>query len=228
MLLKVDSGPGRNDRDLMLKVQFRGVYIYPSLPNATSVQQETDVSYRPFKNVVRDNLKRIALACFAKRKTIMKLGQLTFGLIVYGGICPLSGIACHNAVDKAFNVALNLKSWRQVGAVPFTKKCLENPKARHDRTDDPDPNFDVYQDIQSQNDFSVMQLNAMGYGGDVLRAQFLVDKICEWQAAAAPVTVAQTRERQEAIVAANTAGKCFLQRGEGRTLRRTMGSLLQR
>jgi hypothetical protein len=61
VLLKVNSGPGRNDHDLMLKMQFRGVYIY-----ATSVQQEIDVSYRPFKNVVRDNLKRIALACFAK------------------------------------------------------------------------------------------------------------------------------------------------------------------
>jgi hypothetical protein len=160
-------------------------------------------------NVVRDNLKRIASACFAKGKT-MKPGQSTFGLIVYGGICPLSEIACHNAVDEAFDVVSNLKSWHQVGTVPFTKKCLENPKVWHDRTDDRDPIFDVYQDIQLQNDFSVMQLNAMGYGGYVLRAQFLVDKIRERQAAAYPVTVAQTRERQEAIVAANTTGKhCF-------------------
>ena len=28
------------------------------------------------------------------------------------------------------------------------QKCLENPKVRHDGTDDRDPNFDVYQDIQ--------------------------------------------------------------------------------
>ena len=118
---EVDSSPGSNGWDLMLKARFRGVYINPGLPNATSVQQETDVSYEPFKNVVSDNLKRIGLAYFAKLKT-MKLGQSTFGLIVYGGICPLSGIVCRNAVDKAFDVALNLKSWRQVGAVPFTKK----------------------------------------------------------------------------------------------------------
>jgi hypothetical protein len=69
-----------------------------------------------------------------------------------------------------------------------------------------------------------MQLNAMGYGGDVLQVQFLVDKIRERQAAAAPVTVAQTRERQEAIVAANTAGKFFFATGEGRM----MGALLRR
>ncbi len=142
-LLKVDSGPGRNGRDLMLKARFRGVYIYTGLPNATSVQQETDVSYRPFMNVVRDNLKRIESACFAKGKT-MKLGQLTFWLIVYGRICPLSEIACHNTVNEAFDVVLNLKSWHQVGTVPFTKNRLEDPKVWHDRTDDRNPIFDVY------------------------------------------------------------------------------------
>jgi hypothetical protein len=49
----------------------------------------------------------------------------------------------------------------------------------------------------------------MGYGGDVLQAKFLVDKICERQAVAAPVTVAQTCKRQ-----ANTADKhCFAMGG---------------
>jgi hypothetical protein len=58
VLLKVDSGPGRNGKDLLLKCRFRGLYIYPGLPNATSVQQETDHNYGPFKGVVRDNLKK--------------------------------------------------------------------------------------------------------------------------------------------------------------------------
>jgi len=40
VLLKVDSGPGRNGKDLLLKCRFRGLYIYPGLPNATSVQTE--------------------------------------------------------------------------------------------------------------------------------------------------------------------------------------------
>ena len=34
VLLKVDSGPGCNGRDLILIAQFWGVYIYPGLPNA--------------------------------------------------------------------------------------------------------------------------------------------------------------------------------------------------
>ena len=123
VLLKVNSRLGRNGRNLMLKARFRGVYMYPGLPNATSVQQETDVSCGPFKNVVRDNLKMIALACFAKQKT-MKLGQSTFGLIVHSRICPLSRITCRNAADEAFDIASNLKSWRQVKVVLFTKNAF--------------------------------------------------------------------------------------------------------
>jgi hypothetical protein len=42
VLLKVDSGSGRNRRDLLMKCRFCGLYVYPSLPNTTSMQQETD------------------------------------------------------------------------------------------------------------------------------------------------------------------------------------------
>ena len=107
-MLKVDSGPGRNGRDLLNKARFRGVYLFPGLPKATSVQQETDMNYGPFKSVVRSNPKVIATACFSAQKS-MKLGPSTFGLIVYGGVCPISKVVCENAVeDRAFNVKSNL------------------------------------------------------------------------------------------------------------------------
>jgi len=48
-----------------MKCRFRGLYIYPGLPNATSVQQETDHNYGPFKGVVRDNLKKMSSAFYA-------------------------------------------------------------------------------------------------------------------------------------------------------------------
>jgi hypothetical protein len=57
VLLKVNSGPGCNGRELLMKCQFCGLYIYPGLPNATSMQQETDINYGPLKTVVRNNLK---------------------------------------------------------------------------------------------------------------------------------------------------------------------------
>ena len=37
VLLKVDSGPGCNGKDLLLKCSFRGLYIYPGLPTALDV-----------------------------------------------------------------------------------------------------------------------------------------------------------------------------------------------
>jgi len=87
----------------------------------------------------------------------------------------------------------------------FTKEQLR---------DERDPNFDAYQDFQSQNDYSTAQLNLVGFKGDVLRAQFRPDKISERKASMA-VTVANTREQQEAIATANTHGaKVFVTGGE--------------
>ncbi len=48
-----------------------------------------------------------------------------------------------------------------------------NKKVYHDVTDKDHPNFDVFQDIQSQNNFSTTQLNIMGYKGDALKSQFM-------------------------------------------------------
>jgi hypothetical protein len=36
-LLKVESGPGRNGRELLVRCRCHGLYMYPGLPNATSV-----------------------------------------------------------------------------------------------------------------------------------------------------------------------------------------------
>jgi len=64
-----------------------------SIPNATTVQQETDMNYGPFKSVIHSNLKNISTASFSAKKS-MKLGPSTFGLIVYGGVCPISKVMC--------------------------------------------------------------------------------------------------------------------------------------
>ncbi len=86
ILLKVESGRGCNLWDLLNKCWFRGVYIFPDLPNSTSMQQEMDINfYGPFKGVIWRNLAKIAMTCYTKEIT-MSLGTSTFGLIVYGGV----------------------------------------------------------------------------------------------------------------------------------------------
>jgi hypothetical protein len=95
-------------------------------------------------------------------------------------------------------------TWSEVGVVPFTKKCLMNKKVCHDVTDKDYPNFDLFQYIQSQNNFSSTQLNIMGYKSDALKSQFTENTIWERQAATT-VTVPQTCKRQDAIAATNTS-----------------------
>jgi hypothetical protein len=51
---------------------------------------------------MQENLKDIAAACYAKGKTTL-LGMTLFGLIMYGGVCPMSKHVCQNAVNEAFN-----------------------------------------------------------------------------------------------------------------------------
>jgi hypothetical protein len=136
VLLKVDSGSGRNGRDLLMKCRFCGLYVYPSLPNATSVQQETYRNYGPFKSVVLNNLREISSAFYAANLSI-PLNTSTFGLIIYGGTIPVVTrstitITCRNALAETFDAASNKNSWSEVGAVPHTRKCLTNSKVRHD------------------------------------------------------------------------------------------------
>jgi hypothetical protein len=68
-------------------------------------------------------------------------------------------------------------AWSEVGVVPFTKKCLMNKKVCHDVTDKDYPNFDLFQDIQSQNNFFSTQLNIMDYKGDALKSHFMENTI---------------------------------------------------
>jgi len=57
------------------------------------------------------------------------------GLIVYGGVCPDSGVILESALESMLDNASNMHSWSEVGVVPFTKKCLPNKKVCHDGTD---------------------------------------------------------------------------------------------
>ncbi len=178
----------------------------------TSIQQETDINYGQFKSVVRMNLKNNSSACFTQRINILFKAS-TFGLICYGGVCPDLGVILENALQVAFNTASNLHSWSKVGAVPYTKKCLSNPKVRHNGMDVNNPHFDIYQDVQSQNRNSTMELLVMGYNGKVLCAKFIPEKIWERQATSAPVMVENTRKQQEALARSSTAGGVFFLMG---------------
>ncbi len=54
--IKLDSGPGRINAELMARLRLMGFYVFPGVPNTTSVTQETDRKYGPFKTKFRSNL----------------------------------------------------------------------------------------------------------------------------------------------------------------------------
>ena len=56
VLLKVDSGPGRMNLNLLAKLRLLGFVMYPCVPNTTHVTQETDQNYGPFKTQILSNL----------------------------------------------------------------------------------------------------------------------------------------------------------------------------
>ncbi len=78
-------------------------------------------------------------------------------------------------------------------------------KVCHDVTDKRTiPTFYIFQDIQSQNNFSTTQLNIMGYKGDALKSQFMENTIWERQTTTT-VTVPKTCKHQDAFVTTNTS-----------------------
>ena len=60
VMLKVDSGPGRMNLNLVLaRLRHLGFILYPCVPNATHVTQETDQLYGPSKTQFLENLDLI-------------------------------------------------------------------------------------------------------------------------------------------------------------------------
>jgi len=50
VLMKVDSGPGHMNIEMMADLRLKGMYLMPGVPNITQVTQETDQSYRHYKS----------------------------------------------------------------------------------------------------------------------------------------------------------------------------------
>ena len=49
IMLKVDSGPSRSNKEFLDCCRSRGIIFYPGAPNTTSVSKDMDQSYRAFK-----------------------------------------------------------------------------------------------------------------------------------------------------------------------------------
>jgi hypothetical protein len=65
VVLKVDSGPGRLNIQMLADLRLHGLYLVPGVPsNTTHKTQETDQNYGLYKSCVRENLRALSQACF--------------------------------------------------------------------------------------------------------------------------------------------------------------------
>ena len=207
VLIKIDSGPGRMNRELMARLRLRGFYMFPCVPNTTAVTQETDRKYAAFKTKFRANLNE----CCADRILYGKplnLAPWMVGLFVFGGCDPETGLNKYaDAFAESFTKEKCVASWEAVGAVPPTRACLKDSKVRRE-VGDSDRNDETQiamAEMQMANMLACDLLSAKGFQGHYLKAELKKNKVVAQNS----VTVPNSKERIEALAKASTHGALF-------------------
>ena len=203
----MDSGPGRTNLEMLAELRLKGLYLMPGVPNTTSVTQETDQNYGPFKTIYQENLQKLTQHRFEQGKTIT-ISDLPF--LVLG--CDNETLKLRDSFAEAFSLETCLSSWRQCGSVPLTRCALLSNKVRHEITLTADGTVDEEGDpsetqkllaIESANHFACDYLTGLGFDGAQLRLDAPREKKRR------QLTVPHSKECLDAIRAAKTAGQLF-------------------
>jgi len=141
LIIKVDSGLGQTNIDMLTYMHGLGVYCYSGIPNTTHVSQETDQNYDLFKSNFRLNLEILSQARFDIQKTLLISEQ---SLLVLGG----KNEGCTDAVvqdyfSRAFSVEGNLRCYGKYGAVSLTFSVFQSDQMHHEVVYDVDGIIDV-------------------------------------------------------------------------------------
>ena len=170
VMIKVDSGPGRIQPGMLATLRLLGFYLFPGVPNTTSVSQETDRNYGLFKTQFRKNLDRIVQNRIYQNKSVSLQPWLVV-LVVFGGVDPETDYEiekCDCAFSVGFSVEMCRKAWAAVGAAPLTNNCINDPKVRREVGDGDNQMTSDILEMQDANDLAVFYLNQRGYNGNIL------------------------------------------------------------
>jgi hypothetical protein len=105
VIVKVDSGPGRMNVNMLAEMRLRGIYLVPGVPSTTGQTQETDQNYASYKTVFRSHL-RVLTQTRHDRGFKMRVSDLP--LLVFGGKCPQTGLELCDSFSEACGIARNL------------------------------------------------------------------------------------------------------------------------
>jgi len=91
VLIKCDSGPGRLDVMTLVMLRLKGFYLFPTIPNATSVMQECDLLYG--LSMVCANLQQLLNGRIKAKQPVCiyrhDLGVIVNGRKAKGGLSAL-------------------------------------------------------------------------------------------------------------------------------------------
>ena len=122
-----------------------GLIILSGLPNSTSVQQEMDALYGPFKSATYDRAEYVLMEKIKERgimrqrvgagvvpppgANILSLGFEDLATIVDG---KADDDVSMKPFTKTFTRDKILGTWAKIGFVPFTRNCLKDKKVWHE------------------------------------------------------------------------------------------------
>jgi len=132
----------------------------------------------------------------------LQLSINDLGLLVFGGIDPVTKVELRASFDMAFSPRICLSSWKKCGAVPLTREALHSDKVRHEiivnrdgsTNTDIDPMSAALVQMEISNHMSCDFLSTMGYDGSQLRIDAPKQSAKKFE-----ITVPNSKERVEAI-----------------------------
>jgi hypothetical protein len=107
VLLKVDSGPGQLNVEMLADLRLHDFYLVPGVPNTIHQTQETDQNYGIFKSSFRENLHKIS-QCWLENPLTLRVCNLL--LLVFGGECPSTGLVLRDFFSDSFSIVHYAKS----------------------------------------------------------------------------------------------------------------------
>jgi len=226
VLIKTDSGPGRNDEAFLAGARASGFIHYAGLPNGTTVGQECDQVFGYFKQITSRNLDTLYRARQVLNGEGAALTSNDVGYSVYGGTVTLDDgteVVLESAFDMAFTPELIKRAYKKCGYCPATRNALDSNQIRHEIVmdeegevdDEADPYGRLLSLIEERNHEACAFLTMAGYDATLLRRSVRRVTANQTRGRAATVTEPNTRERQDALTEVSTAGQFFQVTGGG-------------
>jgi hypothetical protein len=131
LFLKLDSGPGRDDENVLHTARANGIYVYPGVPNTSEGTQECDQLFSYLKTLMESNRRKIFSIRSKFRAGSVSVLDLPF--ILFGGVFDLpdgTSIELPNAFEKAFSTQHIMAANFKCGYCPANRNALLNEKCR--------------------------------------------------------------------------------------------------